>query len=224
VAAQCLTSLNEQLARLSQWCSVDIDKAQAQAASERLKIRLHGRGRRRKEMEMKNGITPLDNIINGEISPRESVSVSRDELSGAVGNVQEELQRLQADFVNFRRRVSNIADQAANDRAAEILMLLLPVLDNFDRALAAETCDAAYAEGVSLTYRHLVGVLKSLGLEPLHTVGETFDPHVHEGITRVVTDEAADGTVLQEFRRGYVLKGILLRPAQVSVAASPGKD
>ncbi|MGH9627490.1 MAG: nucleotide exchange factor GrpE [Bryobacteraceae bacterium] len=173
---------------------------------------------------MENGIRPLDNIMNGDVSPIESASVSRDELSGAVRNLQEQLQRLQADFVNFRRRVSNIADQAANDRSAEILMLLLPVLDNFDRALAAETCDAAYAEGVSLTYRHLLNVLKNLGLEPIPAVREAFDPHIHEAITRVMTDEAADGTVLQEFRKGYLLKGMLLRPAQVSVAASPGKD
>jgi molecular chaperone GrpE len=172
-------------------------------------------------MELENGIFLPKDTMNGDGSSRDRAAFSRDEVSGEGANTQEQLHRLQADFINFRRRVNNIAEQAANDRAAEILTLLLPVLDNFDRALAAETSDGAYAEGVGLTYRHLLGVLKSLGLEPVPAVGEAFDPHIHEAVTSVATDDAPEGTVLEEFRRGYLLNGRILRPAQVSVVASP---
>jgi molecular chaperone GrpE (heat shock protein) len=104
----------------------------------------------------------------------------------------------------------------------QIMTVLLPVIDDFDRALAAETLDAAYAEGVRLTYRHLLGVLENLGLEQIRAVGEVFDPYVHEAVTRVMTADAPEGTVVEEFRKGYRLRdGRLLRPAQVSVAASP---
>jgi molecular chaperone GrpE len=171
-------------------------------------------------MEMENDTPLLDTTVNGGGSQRDAAAVSRDEVSGESASTQEQLHRLQADFVNFRRRVSNAAEQAATDRAAEILTLLLPVLDNFDRALAAETADAAYAEGVSMTYRHLFSVLASLGLEPIRAVGEPFDPHIHEAVIRVITGEVTEGTVLEELRKGYLLNGRLLRPAQVSVAAS----
>ena len=179
---------------------------------------------RKAGMKMESRIPSLIDTMNGDGSVPESASVSRDELSGAVEDVQEQLQRLQADFVNFRRRVSNIADKAADDRAAEILTLLLPVLDNFDRALTAETSDATYAEGVRLTYRHLMGVVTSLGLKPIHAVGERFDPNLHYGVASLMTEEATDGSVIEELRKGYLLKGRLLRPAQVYVAASPGTD
>ena len=143
-----------------------------------------------------------------------------DEVSASPADVHEQLRRLHADFANFRRRAADIADRAAHDRAVQILTLLLPVADNFERAIETETADAAYAEGIRLTYRHLISILAAIGLEPVRAAGEAFDPQVHEAVSRVETDTVPEGTVLQVFRKGYRLNGTLMRPAQVSVAAS----
>ena len=150
-----------------------------------------------------------------------AISVAPDELATNRPHLQEQLHRLHADFVNFRRRVSNIGEQAANDRAIEIVTLLLPVLDDFERALATDTADMAYAEGVRLIHWHLLRVLEGLGVEAVPTLGEVFDPHIHEAVGRIVTDKSAEGIVVDELRKGYRLNGRLLRPAQVVVAAWP---
>jgi molecular chaperone GrpE len=156
-----------------------------------------------------------------EVSPPEMLPrVALDDVSACTTNVQEQLTRLQADFINFRRRAADIADRAAHDRAVEIVALLLPVIDNLERALGTETTDAPYSEGVRLTYRQLMGTLASIGLEPVRAAGEAFDPRIHEALRRIGTDELPEGTVLEELRKGYLLNGTLLRPAQVSVAAS----
>jgi molecular chaperone GrpE len=152
----------------------------------------------------------------------ETPAVATDDLSASPADAHEQLRRLQADFANFRRRGADIADRAAHDRAVQIVTLLLPVMDNFERALEAESTDAAYAEGVRLTFRHLTSTLANIGLEPVRAAGEAFDPRVHEAVRRVETDTVPEGTVLEVLQKGYRLNGTLLRPAQVSVAADPG--
>ena len=157
----------------------------------------------------------------GEVSPPEvALKVVLDDVSASTTNVQEHLTRLQADFVSFRRRAADIANRAARDQAVEIVTMLLPIIDNFERALSTGTTDAAYAEGVRLTYRQLMGALTSIGLEHVPATGRAFDPHVHEAMRRVETDAVPEGIVLEEVCKGYLLNGTLLRPAQVSVAAS----
>ena len=151
----------------------------------------------------------------------ETPVVATDDLSASPADLQEQLRRLQADFANFRRRGADIADRAAHDRAVQIVTLLLPVIDNFERALETETTDAAYAEGVRLTFRHLTSTLANIGVEPIPAAGEAFDPRVHEAVRRLETDTVPEGIVVEVHQKGYRLNGTLLRPAQVSVAASP---
>ncbi len=98
---------------------------------------------------------------------------------------------------------------------------VLPVLDDFDRALKVETSDRNYAKGVELIYQRLYESLKKMGLEPIESTGKPFDPNLHQAVERVETDEAKDQTVLGEFQKGYNFKGKLLRPAMVRVAVKP---
>jgi molecular chaperone GrpE len=91
-----------------------------------------------------------------EVSPPKVVL---DDVSASTTNMQEQLTRLQADFVNFRRRAADIANRAAHDQAVEIVTMLLPIIDNFERALRTKTTVAAYAEAVRLTYQHLMSTL-----------------------------------------------------------------
>jgi len=98
---------------------------------------------------------------------------------------------------------------------------ILPVLDDFERALNVETADREYAKGVELIYGRLFDTLKKMGLETIETEGEMFDPNLHQAVERVESDEVEDQAILGEFQRGYSFKGRLLRPAMVKVAVKP---
>jgi molecular chaperone GrpE len=98
---------------------------------------------------------------------------------------------------------------------------MLPILDDFERALKVETADRDYAKGVELIYQRMADTLKKLGLEPIETAGQAFDPNLHQAVERVQTEDAEDQAILAEFQRGYNFKGKLLRPAMVRVAVRP---
>ncbi len=136
------------------------------------------------------------------------------------------LARRQAEFDNFRKRTERERSETYNRSLAEVVRRLLPVLDNLQRALDAERVvevkESAefrhFLQGVELINRQLGGVLESLGVEAVPTVGELFDPHVHEAVATEETDEVEPDTITQEMQRGYRLGDKLLRPAMVKVA------
>ncbi len=138
----------------------------------------------------------------------------------------ERLARRQAEFDNFRKRTERERSETYQRALAEVVRRLLPVLDNLQRALDAERVvevkESAefrhFLEGVELINRQLGGVLEGLGVEAVPTVGELFDPHVHEAVATEETDEVEPDTVTQEMQRGYRLGDKLLRPAMVKVA------
>ena len=133
--------------------------------------------------------------------------------------------RAQAEFQNFRRRVEKERLELLGYASTEAVRALLPVLDDFERALKVEAPDGElageYVKGIELIYQRLYEALKKLGLEPIVSTGQPFDPHIHHAVEMVETEEAADHTVLDEFQRGYNFKGRLLRPAMVKVAVTP---
>jgi len=129
--------------------------------------------------------------------------------------------RSRAEFDNARRRIERERSDFLQFAAMDLVKDLLPVLDDFGRALKVETADRNYAKGVELIYQRLYETLKKLGLEPIETEGRPFDPNLHQAVERVETDEAEDQAVLGEFQKGYNFKGKLLRPAMVRVAVKP---
>jgi len=133
------------------------------------------------------------------------------------------LQRLQADFDNYRKRIDR--DRAAESARSIALVVeqLLPVLDGFERALAAHTDPAYqdYRKGFDLIYRRLWESLARLGLERIDATGKSFDPHIHQAVERVDSADHADGTVLAEMQAGYRFRDRVLRPAMVRVAVHP---
>ena len=99
---------------------------------------------------------------------------------------------------------------------------MLPVLDSFERALRThQNPDDEYRKGVELIYKHLWDTLSKLGLERIAAEGKHFDPHFHEAIDRVETQEHPDGSILQVVQEGYLFDGRVLRPSSVRVAVSP---
>ncbi len=136
----------------------------------------------------------------------------------------ERLLRLQADFDNYRRRMAR-DHKALTERATEDLMLeLLPVLDNFDIALQhaeEEPVDPAVVKGFRLVAEHLETALKKFGLQPVPADDMPFDPHRHEAVAHVPDPDHAEGMIVAQTRRGYELGDKLLRAAQVVVSSGP---
>ena len=127
-------------------------------------------------------------------------------------------QSRQAEFENFRRRSERERQETVDMAAAETVKTLLPIFDDFERAIAVETTDSIYAKGVMLIHNRMQEVLQKMGLEAIDTTGQIFDPNLHHGIDMVETDEAEDQSILAEFQKGYHFRNKLLRPAMVRVA------
>ncbi|KAI7258352.1 hypothetical protein KC345_g10575 [Hortaea werneckii] len=129
--------------------------------------------------------------------------------------------RVQADFDNFRRRTQKEKEELAQYATSRLVTELLPVLDNFERALATAPASAdseAFTKGVNMIFRQLDGVLKSQGLTAMESVGQPFNPEYHQAIMQVESEEHEEGIVTEEVQKGYLLKDKVLRPAMVKVS------
>lgn len=142
----------------------------------------------------------------------------RDRIAREKAELQDLLQRRQAEFENYRRRVERERGDLLDFAAMDVIKPLLPVLDDFERALKTETADKEYARGMELIYKRLYEALKKLGLEPITEDVPLFNPHIHNAVEVVDTKEHPDQTIMEEYQRGYYFKGRLLRPAMVKVA------
>ncbi len=130
------------------------------------------------------------------------------------------LLRKTAEFENYRKRVDRERRESAQYAAGDLLEALLPIVDDFERALQAEAGpDAeAYRQGIELIYKQLQDLLARRGVTLVESVGQAFDPRVHQAITYESSPGRAEGEVIEEVRRGYKLGDRLLRPAMVKVA------
>lgn len=136
-------------------------------------------------------------------------------------DLQDRLLRRQAEFENFRRRSEREKVEIREFAAMSAVDALLPILDDFERALSTECADGEYAKGIELIYQRLRDGLLKLGLKPIEALGQAFDPYVHHAVETVATSDADDHSVIEELQKGYNFRGKLLRPAMVKVAVAP---
>ena len=142
-------------------------------------------------------------------------------LAAALQEKDNRLKRLQADFENFRRRTSKEREEIGNVVTQELLKNLLPIVDNFDRAMATEQQDGeAFKKGVEMIYTQLGETLKNVGLEPIETEGQKFDPNFHQAVMRGENPDLDDDTIAQELQKGYIVKGKVIRPSMVQVVSN----
>jgi molecular chaperone GrpE len=130
--------------------------------------------------------------------------------------------RAQADFDNFRRRTRQEKEEFAKYASKQLIEQLLPVYDNFDRALQTSKDNQdfeALFKGVDMIYRQFSQILDQEGLKPLEVVGKPFNPEIHQAIMQVESDEYEEGIVVEEVQRGYMLKDKVIRPAMVKVSS-----
>ena len=129
---------------------------------------------------------------------------------------EQKLLRMQADFDNFRRRSRQEKEDIIKNANKELLMTLLPVLDNFERALENKD-NSSFAQGVDMIYRQLIMLLEQKGLTKIEALDAEFDPAFHEALMQDEVDEDHKGKVTAVIQTGYLLNGVLLRPAGVKV-------
>ncbi len=162
--------------------------------------------------------TPSPETETAEAAPVEDKAAA---LDAELKEKRDRILRLQADFENFRRRTAKEKEELAAVITQNILGDLLPLLDNFERAMAVEQTDGeAFQKGVEMIFTQLREVLDKHGLQSIEAEGQTFDPNFHQAVMRVEDSDAPDGTITQVLQKGYQAKGRVIRPAMVQVAGS----
>jgi molecular chaperone GrpE len=143
-----------------------------------------------------------------------------DQLRQERDDYLERLLRVTAEFDNYRKRTERERRESSDRAAASILEELLPIVDDFERALEADAGadTSAYREGVAIIHRQLMDFLTRRGVKPIDAVGEDFDPRWHQAVVHEPAPGRRDGEVFEELRRGYMLGDRLLRPSMVKVA------
>ena len=144
-----------------------------------------------------------------------------EKLEADLAEKDAQMLRLRADFDNFRRRSAKEREELAAVVTQGILTDMLPLLDNFERALLAEGSDLdSFRAGVSMIYKQMQEALAKNGLEVIDTEGKKFDPNFHQAVMRVQDPEKEDDTIEQELQKGYMVKGRVIRPSMVQVVSN----
>jgi len=179
----------------------------------------------REDEQPKPGVASADSRDDADSSAEAAgEGAQAEQLQKLVAEKQDltnSLVRLQADFDNFRKRTEKERDEARHRGVEHLIEQLLPVLDGFDRALAAHDDPAYedYSKGFELIRKQLWDVLSKQGLHRIESVGKEFDPHMHHAVEQVPTNDYPDGAVIEEYQPGYTFHHRVLRPAMVRVAS-----
>lgn len=137
----------------------------------------------------------------------------------AIEAERERYLRLYAEFDNFRKRTAKEKLEAYGEATARCIEQLLPVVDNFERAMEAPCSDAQYQSGMEMIFGQIKNFLEKLGVTEIEALGAEFDPNVHNAIKQSeATEEYPEGTVCEVFQKGYMLKDKMIRPAMVAVS------
>jgi len=174
----------------------------------------------------------LESTHAGQDHELSADGVVKETLDEQVAQLQSDLEqakdmalRAQADAQNIKRRAEQDVEKARKYALERFSGELLPVVDNLERALEAahgdEEAVKPIAEGVELTLKNLLDVLKKFQVEPVDPVGEPFDPNLHQAMSMVENPDAEPNTVLTVMQKGYTLNGRLIRPAMVMVSKAP---
>lgn len=175
-----------------------------------------------KNVQAENLSTEEDVVVQQEVelTIEEQYKAKLVELQAKLDDEENRHLRLRADFDNMRRRHQLDRESAEKYRAQSLLSDLLPVLDNFERALQVEATSeeaASIVKGIEMVYRSLIEATEKEGLQVIKAEGEPFDPNIHQAVMQEQDSEKDTGVVLRELQKGYILKDRVLRPTMVSV-------
>lgn len=177
-----------------------------------------------KGLESEKSILDEGSLDDEDMTPLEKNLTLEAELVKAKAKAEDhyaQLQRLQADFDNYRKRTQKEKTELIKYASERLVGELLPVLDNFDRAVSAAKVNpdfTAFSQGVEMILRQMQTALSKEGLNAMDAVGQPFDPNLHEAVLRVASEEHPENTVVEELQKGYYLKEKVLRPCMVKVS------
>lgn len=171
------------------------------------------------ETEQESG---LEAVASDSPQPESQNESELERLAAEARDMRALAQRKQAEFENFRKRIERERAETVKYASTDVVKEMLPVLDNLERAVEAAQSSAQdegqLREGVEIICKQFRDTLFKLGLSEVDAKDATFDPHVHEAVGRVETDEHPEGTVVEVLQKGYLYKDRLLRPSMVSVS------
>ncbi|HUS89559.1 MAG TPA: nucleotide exchange factor GrpE [Desulfosporosinus sp.] len=177
-----------------------------------------------KGLESEKSILDEGSLDDEDMTPLEKNLTLEAELVKAKAKAEDhygQLQRLQADFDNYRKRTQKEKTELIKYASERLVGELLPVLDNFDRAVSAAKVNpdfTSFSQGVEMILRQMQTALSKEGLRAMDAVGQPFDPNLHEAVLRVASEEHPENTVVEELQKGYYLKEKVLRPCMVKVS------
>ena len=145
-------------------------------------------------------------------------SKALEEKNEEIKKLEEKLLRLTAEFENYKKRSSKERETLYNSILGDVVGAFLPVVDNLENALKAETKDSEYKKGIELVLKQFKDILKSKGVEEIAGVGETFDPSQHEAVSSIQDPEKGVQEIVQEYRKGYKIGSKVIRHSMVVVA------
>lgn len=135
-----------------------------------------------------------------------------------IDETEDRLKRVAAEFDNYKKRSAKERDALYNSLIADIVSGFLPIIDNLEKAVEAETKDEEYKKGIELVLKQFKDVLASKGVKEIPTVGKTFDPELHEAVSSIVDENLGEKEIAQEYRKGYMIGNKVIRHSMVIVA------
>ncbi len=150
--------------------------------------------------------------------PKEEEQSEEEKLKAELLEQKDKYLRVMAEYDNFRKRTAKERLELISTAKADAITQILPVIDNFERALSAQTQDETYKAGVEMIFKQLGDVLKNLGIEEINPLGETFDPNVANAVNQIEDENLGENEVAQVFQKGYRIGDKVLRYAMVVVA------
>ena len=169
-----------------------------------------------------------ESIQNEEIEKSEEKIDALEELQAlkeAIANQKSSLEekedrykRIMAEFENYKKRSVKERDNLYNSLVSDIILSILPVLDNLEKAMQAETSDENYKQGIELVYKQFKDVLSANGVKEIEAIGQTFDPELHEAVSTVQDENLGEQEIKEEFRKGYMIGDKVIRHSMVVVA------
>lgn len=167
------------------------------------------------------GAEPLEELSNEQINADLLEAVEAEKARAEEEHAR--YLRALADFANYKKRVNEREHQLRQFATRELILKLLPIIDDFERALAAASESQSFEalhDGLQMTLKKLLGALQAEGVEPIASEGQEFDPTLHEAVMRIEDSEHPENTVVHEIQKGYKLSSEVIRPARVAVAVS----
>lgn len=183
----------------------------------------------KKDDNLKNSNLNEDEIVDNETNTVDSENIDKDEyIAKLTSDLVEQrkktdeyydhLKRNMAEFDNYKKRITKEKDAMYGTITSDVVSEILPIIDNFEKAMSSDTSDKDYKSGIEMIYNDLLSVLKKLGVEEIETIGKEFDPNFHEAVMHIEDDTKGEKEIVEVFRKGYKINDKVIRHSMVKVA------